>query len=134
MVTEGELVLLQDEGEYVMRPGDCAAWQAGDPNGHCFLNRTDRAARFLVVGTKAAHEVATYSDVDFVLERQGRRSQLHLPRRHPLDRPAMSCSRYLTEQVPYRFHTHSIRFPSRRFRQPLTHQEIRARSRPASEA
>ena len=51
-----------------MRPGDCAAWKAGDPNGHCLVNRTDRPARFLVVGTKAAHEVATYSDVDFVLE------------------------------------------------------------------
>ena len=68
MVTEGELVLVQDEGEYVMRPGDCAAWPAGDTNGHCFLNRTDRAARFLVVGSKAPHEVATYSDVDLVLE------------------------------------------------------------------
>jgi uncharacterized cupin superfamily protein len=68
MVTEGELVLLQDEGEYLMRPGDCAAFPAGDPNGHCFVNRTDREARFLVVGTKAPHEVATYSDVDMVMD------------------------------------------------------------------
>ncbi len=51
-----------------MRPGDCAAWPAGDTNGHCFLNRTDREARFLVVGSKAPHEVATYSDVDLILE------------------------------------------------------------------
>ena len=51
-----------------MRPGDCAAWPAGDTNGHRFLNRTDRQARFLVVGSKAPHEVATYSDVDLVLE------------------------------------------------------------------
>lgn len=65
MVTEGEFVLVQDEGEYVMRPGDCAAWKAGDTNGHCFLNRTDRPARFLVVGGKSPDEVATYSDVDF---------------------------------------------------------------------
>ena len=69
LVTEGELTLLQDEGEYTLRPGDCAAWKAGDPNGHCFLNRTARPARFLVVGTKAAHEVAHYSDVDFVMRR-----------------------------------------------------------------
>ncbi len=68
MVTEGEVVLVQDEGEYVMRPGDCAAWPAGDTNGHCFFNRTDREARFLVVGSKAPHEVATYSDVDLILE------------------------------------------------------------------
>jgi uncharacterized cupin superfamily protein len=68
MVTQGELVLVQDEGETVMRPGDCAAFPAGDPNGHHFLNRTEAEARFLVVGTRAPAEVATYSDVDLVLE------------------------------------------------------------------
>jgi uncharacterized cupin superfamily protein len=71
MVTQGELVLVQDEGEYPMRPGDCAAFPAGSTNGHHFLNRTDREARFLVVGTKAPREVATYSDVDLVLEVEG---------------------------------------------------------------
>jgi uncharacterized cupin superfamily protein len=75
MVTAGEVVMVQDEGEVVMRPGDCAAFPAGDPNGHHFLNRTDREARFLVVGTKAPHEVATYSDVDLVLEVEGGRAR-----------------------------------------------------------
>ena len=68
MVTVGEVVLVQDEGESVMRPGDCAAFPAGDPNGHCFFNRTDAEARFLVVGTRAPREVASYSDVDFAIE------------------------------------------------------------------
>jgi uncharacterized cupin superfamily protein len=68
MVTQGELVLVQDGGEHVMRPGDCATFPAGDPNGHCFVNRTGAEARFLVVGTKAPREVCTYSDVDLVLE------------------------------------------------------------------
>ena len=55
MVTEGELVLVAGRGrDTVMRPGDCAAWKAGDANGHCFINRTDRDARFLVVGTQGA--------------------------------------------------------------------------------
>ncbi|MCB2127443.1 MAG: transcriptional regulator, partial [Rhodobacteraceae bacterium] len=49
-------------------PGDCAAFPAGDTNGHHFLNRTDRVAKFLVVGTRAKHEVATYSDVDLMVE------------------------------------------------------------------
>jgi uncharacterized cupin superfamily protein len=66
-VTEGELVLVQDEGETPMRPGDCAAFKAGDTNGHHFLNRSDRVAKFLVVGTKAPQETATYSDVDMVV-------------------------------------------------------------------
>ena len=68
MVTEGECTLVQDEGATVMRPGDCAAFPAGDGNGHHFVNRTDRMARFLVVGTRSRREIATYSDVDLVLE------------------------------------------------------------------
>jgi len=71
MVTEGECVMIQDEGEYVMRPGDCAAFPAGSTNGHHFINRTDKIAKFLVVGSKASREVATYSDVDLTVEIQG---------------------------------------------------------------
>jgi len=68
MVTEGECVMVQDEGETVMRPGDCAAFPAGSTNGHHFLNRSDRVAKFLVIGSKARREVATYSDVDLMVE------------------------------------------------------------------
>lgn len=75
MVTEGELVLVQDAGETAMRPGDCAAFPAGDPDGHHFLNRSDREARFLVVGTRAPREVATYSDVDLRVELEGREAR-----------------------------------------------------------
>lgn len=71
MVTEGECVMVQDEGETVMRPGDCAAFPAGSTNGHHFLNRTDRVAKFLVIGSKAKREVATYSDVDMMVEMEG---------------------------------------------------------------
>jgi uncharacterized cupin superfamily protein len=68
MVTEGECVLVEDEGETLMQPGDCAAFPAGNPNGHHFINRSDREARFLVVGTRAPREVAHYSDVDLRVE------------------------------------------------------------------
>lgn len=71
MVTDGECVLVQDAGETLMRPGDCAAFPAGDPDGHHFINRSDREARFLVVGTKAPREVGTYSDVDLRVEIEG---------------------------------------------------------------
>lgn len=64
MIVAGECVMVQDEGETLMRPGDCAAFPAGSTNGHHFHNRSDQEARFLVVGTKAKTEVATYSDVD----------------------------------------------------------------------
>lgn len=64
MIIEGECILVQDAGEVVMRTGDCAAFPAGSTDGHHFSNRSDTAAKFLVVGTKAKAEVATYSDVD----------------------------------------------------------------------
>lgn len=72
MVTEGECVMVTDAGEEVMRPGDCAAFPAGVADGHHFINRSDAVARFLVVGSKAAREVATYSDVDLVVTVEGK--------------------------------------------------------------
>ena len=71
MVTQGECVLVQDAGETVMRAGDCAAFPAGDPDGHCFVNRSKTEARFLVVGSRAASEVATYSDIDMMVVMEG---------------------------------------------------------------
>ncbi len=67
MVLDGTLVMQTDAGEQEMRPGDCAAFPANDGDGHCFLNRTDAPARFLVIGSRAPVEVATYSDVDMVV-------------------------------------------------------------------
>ena len=66
-VVEGECTLIADEGETVMGPGDCAAFKAGDQNGHHFQNRTEKVAKFLVVGTKAPQETAVYSDVDMMV-------------------------------------------------------------------
>ncbi len=71
MVTQGACTMLTDAGETLMQAGDCAAFPAGVPDGHCFVNHTGAEARFLVVGTKAASEVATYSDVDLMVAMQG---------------------------------------------------------------
>ena len=68
MITLGECTMVQDAGPQIMRAGDCAAFPAGVPDGHNFINHTDAETRFLVVGTKAKTEVATYSDVDLRLE------------------------------------------------------------------
>lgn len=78
MVTMGECTLVQDEGETVMRPGDCAAFPAGDPNGHHFINKTGTEARFLVIGSRMNPERATYSDVDLEVElKDGKASFTH---------------------------------------------------------
>ncbi len=71
MITMGECMMVQDAGETVMHVGDCAAFPAGVPDGHCFINHTETEARFLVVGTKAKTETATYSDIDLIVEQAG---------------------------------------------------------------
>lgn len=68
MVTQGEVVMVTDDGETPMRVGDCAAFPAGVANGHHFLNKSGAEARFLVIGTRAARETAYYSDVDMKVE------------------------------------------------------------------
>ena len=87
MVTEGECVLMQDAAETLMLPGDCAAFPAGDPDGHCFINRSSAEACFLVVGTKAPSEVATYSDVDMVVVMEGGSARITYTAGTPWDGP-----------------------------------------------
>ena len=66
---EGELVLCENDREILLRPGDAAGWKAGVPNGHCLINRTDRDAVYLEIGTRAKREQATYPDIDMLAVR-----------------------------------------------------------------
>lgn len=63
-VLTGELVLVTDAGEEILRPGDCAAFKAGVADGHCLRNQGDRVATFLAIGTRDAADNGGYSDID----------------------------------------------------------------------
>jgi uncharacterized cupin superfamily protein len=71
-VLAGEVVLCEDGGELVMRPGDAAGFKAGVANAHCLVNRSDRDAIYLEVGTRAVRERAEYPDIDLRAERDER--------------------------------------------------------------
>jgi uncharacterized cupin superfamily protein len=68
-ILAGEIVLCEDDGEVVLRPGDAAGFKAGVANGHRLVNKSDRDAVFLEVGTRAVNERAEYPDVDLRFER-----------------------------------------------------------------
>jgi uncharacterized cupin superfamily protein len=68
-VLEGEVVLIEDEGETVLRPGDAAGFKANTPNGHHLVNRSQRDAVYLEIGTRAKNERAEYPDLDLVAVR-----------------------------------------------------------------
>ncbi len=73
-VVSGELVLVQDGGETVLRAGDAAAFKAGDPDGHHLKNRTEAEASFLAIGTREGRDTCIYSDVDLVNRTEGKRN------------------------------------------------------------
>ena len=64
LVVSGELVLVTDEGETLMRAGDCAAFPAGKPNAHHLVNRSWGQGVFLCVGSRIKEDQATYPDID----------------------------------------------------------------------
>ncbi len=63
----GEAVLVENNGETVLRPGDCAAFPKGVANGHRLINRSNSDCAFVVVG-KAATSDCHYPDVDLHLD------------------------------------------------------------------
>jgi uncharacterized cupin superfamily protein len=67
MVLEGELILATDAGDERLGPGDCAAFKAGDPDGHHLINRSDRDALLLEIGNSdPARDACVYSDIDMI--------------------------------------------------------------------
>ena len=61
---EGELVMVTDAGEEIVRAGDCATFKAGVPDGHCLQNRSSADALFLAISTRDDADRGTYSDID----------------------------------------------------------------------
>ena len=92
-VLEGELTLIEDGGETVLRAGDCAAFPKGSGNGHHLINRSGAMAIYLEVGTRSPADVTICSDIDM----------MSLQRRRPVRaqgwHPAGSLSRALRRRA-----------------------------------
>jgi uncharacterized cupin superfamily protein len=65
-VLEGELVLVEDGGETVLRAGDCAAFPKNSGDGHHLINRSDGVAVYLEVGSRQGEDLTTCSDIDLM--------------------------------------------------------------------
>ncbi|HTZ34619.1 MAG TPA: cupin domain-containing protein [Stellaceae bacterium] len=66
-VLSGEVVLVTDAGDELLRAGDCAGFKANDGDGHCLQNRSGADATVLEIGTRAAGgDTAYYPECDMV--------------------------------------------------------------------
>ncbi len=63
-ILEGEVALIEDAGETVLKPGDAAGFKANVKNGHHLVNKSTRDVVLLEIGTRSKHERAEYPDID----------------------------------------------------------------------
>jgi uncharacterized cupin superfamily protein len=68
-ILEGEVMLIEDGGECVLKPGDAAGFKANNRNGHQLVNRGSRDAVYLEIGTRSEHERVDYPGVDLMVVR-----------------------------------------------------------------
>ena len=67
-IVAGEVVLVTDKGEEILRAGDCAAFPKNVADGHQIINRTDNDVLVLEVGTNSGDDVCTYPDIDMKVD------------------------------------------------------------------
>jgi len=69
-ILDGELTLVTDDGETTMTSGMVAGFPAGVENGHQLINKSNRMAVFLEVGTRADADEGHYPDCDMRASKQ----------------------------------------------------------------
>ena len=67
-VISGEVVLITDARQEVLRAGDCAAFPKKVPNGHHLVNKSEAMAVCLEIGTRLPGDCGVYSDIDMVFD------------------------------------------------------------------
>jgi uncharacterized cupin superfamily protein len=70
-IVEGEVVLITDSGEEILRAGDGAGFKAGVKDGHHLQNRSARDALVLEIGSRKPEDEGEYSDIDMRFSRAG---------------------------------------------------------------
>jgi uncharacterized cupin superfamily protein len=64
-VVQGELVLVTECGEEILRAGECAGFPAGVADGHHLQNRSSADALYLEIGSRRLEDdETTYPDID----------------------------------------------------------------------
>lgn len=63
-VLEGELRLVEDDGETLLHAGECAAFPKSSGNGHHLINDSSGTAVYLEIGSRHPDDLTTCSDID----------------------------------------------------------------------
>ena len=66
IVLDGEAVLIEDDGETLLRAGDLATFPKDVANGHHLVNRSDRECTFVAIDNRGSEGDCHYPDIDLV--------------------------------------------------------------------
>jgi uncharacterized cupin superfamily protein len=67
-VLSGEVTLVADAGEQVLRAGDCAAFPRNHDDGHHLINQSTGPAVVLEIGTRSTEDICEYPDIDMRID------------------------------------------------------------------
>ena len=70
-VLEGEVNLVANSGEQVLKPGMAAGFPAGNADGHHLVNRTNAEVVYLEIGDRTLGDEVTYPDDDLIARFSG---------------------------------------------------------------
>lgn len=65
-VLEGEVTLITNSGEQVLKSGMAAGFPAGDADGHHLINHTDYDVVYLEIGDRTSGDSANYPDDNLI--------------------------------------------------------------------
>jgi uncharacterized cupin superfamily protein len=71
-VLSGEVILVTDAGEEILRASDAAGFKANEPDGHCLQNRSSHDATVLEVGSRYEEDAVVYPDIDMLAPADGK--------------------------------------------------------------
>ncbi len=71
IILSGVAVLVENDGETILRAGDVAAWPAGVHNGHHLINRSSENCAFIAIGAGNKDGGGAYSDIDMTFQANG---------------------------------------------------------------
>ncbi|XZN89397.1 MAG: cupin domain-containing protein [Microcoleus sp.] len=70
-VLEGDVSLVTNAGEQVLKPGMAAGFPAGNADGHHLVNRSNSEVVYLEIGDRTSGDSAHYPDDDLIAQASG---------------------------------------------------------------
>ncbi|MHA1559492.1 MAG: cupin domain-containing protein [Alphaproteobacteria bacterium] len=67
-ILSGDVTMVSNDGEEILRAGDAAGFRAGAGDGHCLQNRSNADVLVLEIGARNLEDSVDYPDIDIDID------------------------------------------------------------------